>query len=336
MSVPETQQILPREGSVSLEQIARLVAAAPSKFGIPDTCEVRSVLVQREDGRWANHCTVLRLGTSATPPSDSVQDKHVGGARLISREFSAESITDVSQLLGTLTAWQIALPPGFLKHLETSPHGPAVEERPWDFQESANVYHNGSENPWGREPCWVIDLFDRQSSNRGFNAPRGPFRHLETELFAPDLGTLTKNWCSDPSWRESSSVVDAYRIVIPDHRAYIDTIKRRGREIEINVVGTRTSHLKGAVTAWDRKGNDRTETRDVSAGQVRFLLPDSTQGFELYVLDDSETWCDRCQRTELDSLRQDRGSESPRVVRTPEAEDGSDLKEGPAHSQGST
>src|SRR5713226_8237614 len=268
MSVPQTQQVLPREGSVSLEQIARLLAAAPSRLGIPDTCEARSVLVQRQDGRWANHCTVLRIGAGASRPRDDIQDKHAGGARLIGCDFSAKSINDAGQLLDTLTAWRIALPHEFLKRLETSPHGPAVEERPWDFQESANLYHNASDNPWGRAPCWVIDVFDRQNSNRDFNAPRGPFRHLESDLFSPDLGTLTKNWCSDLSWRQANTVANAYRIVIPDHRAYFDTIKRHGREIEINVVGSRTSHLKCAVTAWDRKGNDSTETRDVAAGQV--------------------------------------------------------------------
>ena len=291
--------MLPREDQISLEQVALFVRTAPSELGIPDTAQVRSVLLQRVDGRWINHCTVLKLGASNGPPSDDVQDRRVGAARVIGSECSAAAIADRGLLIDALTVWGVALPLGFLGMLDKSPFGSAVEERPWNFQESANLYHHGSGNPWGKPPCWDVNVFDRQNSSQGFVAPRGPFRDLETGSFAPTLGALVKNWCSDPSLRESTTIQNAYRILVPDCRAYFEDVNIRNHTLEIVVGGTRRSDLECALTAWDRHRNDTTKKSSVSDGRVTFNLPSDAVSFELYLLDDSEAWCDRHFRGDL-------------------------------------
>jgi len=284
--------MIPSEGQVSLEQAALFVRSAPSELGIPDAGEARAVLVQRQDGRWVNHCTVMRLGTASRPASEGVQDKRAGPARLIGREFSARAITNTSMLVDVLTAWQVALPHGFMKMLETSPFGSAVQERPWDFQESANLYHHGSRNHWGTVPCWTVDIYDKQGNNRGIVAPRGPFRDVESGSFAPDLGALVKYWCSDATWRDSTSVQDAYRIIVPDHRGYVQDVTVQGRGVRVIVSGNDLRQPKAALTARDQYRIATTETKDVVAGRVAFILPDDARSFELYLLDDSEVWCD--------------------------------------------
>src|SRR6266852_8218698 len=96
--------MIPRDGQIPLDDVAGIVSSAPAELGISDPCEVCSVLVLHSDGRWLNHCTILRLGT--TPHERPTQDVRASSARLIRREYSAATLVNRLKLLEALTSWQ--------------------------------------------------------------------------------------------------------------------------------------------------------------------------------------------------------------------------------------
>lgn len=289
------------EGQASLAQVSRFISQAPAKLGIPRTAVVRSVLVQRADSRWVNHCTAMRLGTSSKKPGHDIIDVRAGPARLISREFCAGDITTPGWLIEALTTWRVALPKEVLQGLNNTTHGPLVVDRFWDFQDPTNVYHHRSENIWGKPPCWTVDVLERLAVNGAFQAPRAMYRNDDHDLFATDLGTLTKNWCNDPTWRDDNSVRGAYRIVVPDQRAFIAEVAQRDHEIRVLVNRRRNAKLICALTSWDIKNNDEVQRKAVTGREVGFALSDRAVSFEVHLLDDSDTWCDHTSRTLLAS-----------------------------------
>jgi eukaryotic-like serine/threonine-protein kinase len=293
-----TSSMLLHENQLPFAQIASAVSDAPLRLGIPDSCEVRSVLVQRpSDNRWVNHCTLLRLGI-ASSNSDEPQDISVGSARLIASRFSARALGSTSSLQDALTSWRIALPQDLLKNLEAmKDFGPAVKEKLWDFQDGCNVYHNFSTNEFTERPNWVIDLYDRVASHTAFTVPRSTFQNAEADIFAPDLGTLTRNWCLEPAWREANTIQHAYRIVIPDRRAYFEKIRLTGRTLDLHLAGANVIGARCALTSWDVKNNNTIQTQEVAHSRARFNLPESAVRFDVQVLDTSTEWCDRYSRS---------------------------------------
>ena len=289
------------EGPISLERAAHAICSAPLARGIDDRCEVRSVLIVGQGGKWVNHCTVLHVGSTVSSSVEKIEDRVVSKARLIGSAASAQSINSQSALIDILTTWRCSLPKEFLESINEGKYGTAVQEPPWEFQLTGNAYHHASKNPWGTLPCWVIDLYDRRTPNVGTVLPRGPFRDRQASEFAVDVGALTKNWCRDETWRQFTTVQNAYRVVIPDRRGFIDDIRFEDRRLRVIVVQGIAPHLECAVTTIDTNGKDASETKAVSEGQIAFDLPAGPRSVELYLVDDSDEWCDNYRRYQIDA-----------------------------------
>ncbi len=286
--------MIPREGQVSLDTIARILSSAATELGISDTCQVRSVLVYVE-GRWLNHCTVLMGGAGDGPAKDELEDVTAGSVRLIRSEFSAEMIVDAGVLRDVLTTWGVTFPGEYLAMLRAGAFGPGVAPQPWDFPDTANVYHQSDRRFWNQAPCWVIEVYDRAQGNRGLSAPRGPFKNFEQDLYWEDLGAAAESWTGDRSQRDNySTVADTYRIVIPDKRGVIARLERQGDELHVTVSGSKLA-LVGAVTARDKSGSELRDKRAFTDGHAVFRLPRLTTSVDLFVFDDSDVWCD-CYR----------------------------------------
>jgi len=288
------------EGTISLDTVAQAISSAPLLRGIADWCEVRSVLVMGPNGRWVNHSTVLHVGATF-PPADELEDRVLSKARLMGSGRSARSVNSQSALIDVLTTWRASLPQEFLESFNEGRFGPAVQEPPWEFQQIGNAYHHPSKNDWGVPPCWVIDLYDRQRTDVGTVLPRGPFRDRQSSDFALDVGALVKKWCRDPTWQQNTSVLNAYRVVIPDRRGFISDVRMDNRRLQIFVVPGLVSNLECAVTTLDDNGKDFAQTKPVSEGEVDFDLPGPPRSVEAYLIDDSDEWCDHFRRHQANS-----------------------------------
>jgi hypothetical protein len=221
-----------------------------------------------------------------------------GPLRLIGAEFSAEAIVDPSILSDALTTWEIALPSERLAMLKAGQFGPGVVPKPWEFQETTNVHHHSGHGYWGEQPCWVIEIYDRQSANRGLAAPRGPFKNFQHGFYAEDLGAAVEQWAADPMARDSSAVQDSYRIVLPDHRGFIADLKRQGNELHVRVEGAKVQSLMCALTVRDHRGVQSRLSAPVKSNRAVFQLPVLTRSVELFVFDESESWCDAYTESE--------------------------------------
>lgn len=289
------------EGTISLEKVAQAISSAPSWRGISDQCEVRSVLVVGQSTRWVNHCTVLHVGATALSPGEGVQDRVVSKVRLIGSTSSALSIDTHTALIDVLTTWRFSLPQEFLQSINEGRSGPAVQEPPWEFQQTGNAYHHESKNAWGRLPCWVVDLYDRRATDVGTILPRGPFRDRQASEFALDVGALAKTWCRDQTWRQFTTVQNAYRVVIPDRRGFIDDVRLEDRRLRVFVVHGIAPHLECAVNTVDTGGKDSSQTKPVSEAKVEFDLPAGPRSVEVYLVDESDEWCDNYRRYQIDA-----------------------------------
>src|SRR3990172_2508950 len=190
--------MLLREGQLTLAHVASVFSSASSDFGIPDTCLARSVLVQGDADEWMNEVSVLRVGSTAAPPDTTIVDFRAGPARLIGAQFSAGAVQGHASLSDILTTRAKAVfSEQDLKAIQYSAYGPPVVEKLWDFQETAQVYHHPSRSRFDPLPCWVVDVFNRQGTIRGRNAPRGPFSSLDHEFYAEDLGAVVELWATD-------------------------------------------------------------------------------------------------------------------------------------------
>ncbi|HYU09407.1 MAG TPA: hypothetical protein VEK77_08510 [Gemmatimonadales bacterium] len=288
--------MIPSEGQVSLETAAKLIASAPSVLGISDASEVRSVLVH-VNGRWFNHCTVFRVGTGRSTLTEPV-DIVAGPVRLVAATFSAETITSAEILRDALSTWGIALPADVIRMLNEHRFGPGVVPKPWDFQETANINHHASRTPWGEYPCWVIDVYDKISENRSLAGPRGPFKNFDENFYAENLGAAVQQWVEDPFGRDSSAVQDSYRIVLPDHRGVVRDLQRRSNELVVTVEQSRPNTLTCGLTVRDHRGVQSRLQAPVKAGHAALALPPLTRSVELYLFDESESWCDSYTESE--------------------------------------
>jgi hypothetical protein len=202
-------------------------------------------------------------------------------------------ISTQSGLVDLLTSWRISLPDGFLESLQEGNFGPAVQAPPWRFQQTANAYHHSSKNAWGVVPAWVIDIHDMQAPDVGTILPRGPFRDRTTSELTPDVGGLVTKWCKDPTWRQSSTVQNAYRVIIPDRRAYIENVEINKQSLIVTLSRGKATSLECALSSVEENGREFSETKTVSEEIVRFDLPTDPRSVEVYLLDESDEWCDR-------------------------------------------
>ena len=292
--------MLLREGQLTLAHVASVLSSASSDLGIPDTCLARSVLVQGDADQWMHHVTVLRVGSTAAPPDTTIVDFRAGPARLIGAQFSAGAVQGHASLSDILTTWAKAVfSEQDLKAIQYSAYGPPVVEKLWDFQETAQVYHHPSRSRFDPLPCWVVDVFNRQGTIRGRNAPRGPFSSLDHEFYAEDLGAVVELWATDATQRDSGSVLDAYRVIIPDNRGYIKELKLRDRDIVVVVNGADLGTLTCAMTVRRSGRKEVREQKRVIENEVVFTLPESAESLELFLIDREGSWCDRYFETEL-------------------------------------
>lgn len=282
---------IPPERETTIEQVAAVLASAPRTLGIADTCTVRSVLVQ-SGGRWRNHCTVLRAGIGDAAPLDGLEDITAGGIRLIGAEFSADAFRDATFLSGALTTWSVALPADLLALLKGGQFGAGVVSRPWDFQETVNVNHHQSRGLWGAQPCWVFEVYDRVQENHNLNTPRGPFKNFEQDFYAEDLAGAVEQWVADPMVRDTTTLQDAYRVVIPDLRGSIVDLMPEGEYLHVIVDGSKAQSLKCAVTARDGHGVQSRTSSPVRNKHATLQLPRQVTDIDLYVFDDTDAWCD--------------------------------------------
>src|SRR6266545_4623754 len=206
--------MIPPEEQISLDLVARCIYEAPVDFGIPANVQIRSVLVQH-GGRWVNHYTVLRAGVEDV--ETLLEDFTADRIRLIKSTYSSGAFTDGKALLKALTSWQDSDLTGA-------------------FQQSVNVHHHPSLNRWSEYPCWLMDVYDNQPNVKDFTGPRGPFKKIEKRFLVEDLSAAVSRWAGDPTSQENT-IRNAYRVILPDQRAYFTKKSFDGHRLRLTVSG---------------------------------------------------------------------------------------------------
>jgi len=210
-------EILPTTGPIALDRLARAIAWAPSALKVPDTLSVKTVLVEVGDGDWTHFATVLRVGFAPTATGDDMVDRPAGRARLIAADMECESVTNGEQLREVLTTWRLLASAG-----------------PLDFQQTAMVNQWPSRNRWTPTPCWRAELHEN-AGRSAIALPPGPFLVVETAQYAPVLGSLAAEWLGDELFREANTVANAYVVILPDRRAFFETLEAEGNELRVQV-----------------------------------------------------------------------------------------------------
>ena len=259
--------MIPPEEPISLDAVALCISEGPVDLGISATVQVKSVLVQH-DGRWINHYTVLHAGVANA--ETLLEEFTADRIRLVKRTFSSGAFTDGRALLKFLTSWQ-----------ESDITGA--------FQQSANVYHHASSNRWSEYPCWSMDVYDNQPNIRDFTGPRGPFKKLEKKFLVEDLPAAVARWAGDPTSQENT-IRNAYRIILPDQRAYFTKKAFDGHRLRVTVAGRKKD---GVSCTLSTGRGEEPEWRQVRDGNVEFVVMGSPRNLEAYLIDEHEGWCDK-------------------------------------------
>lgn len=193
--------VLPTEGSTTLDHVASAIRAASTVLAVEDTAELRAVLVPVTGGQMTCFAGVLRVGW----PSQLTDEPIVydaGGIKLVAVRFQASHVLSKQDLVDLLNSWRPFV------HQEVS----------LDFQDSVNINRNRSRSDW-TEPTWVIDLPEKTSINQYRQGRSGPFLHAESGFFAEDVGDAARQWLGVPRLDQNSRV-GVYEVAIRDRRAW--------------------------------------------------------------------------------------------------------------------
>ena len=193
METQSREYLLPQDGIVNLEDIANAIGSAPRVLGVPDTLEIRTVLLVQPRGQVSHFATRMLVGGGNDLPEDQAVTTDLGQAQLWAWRFSATDVEDRSDLEELLAFWK-TVSPGQVNV---------------DFQIGTNINRERSLNRWMPTPCWWLNVYDKVPPAGGDPPPRGPFFAPKARFYAPTLGDMAVAWLGDdlhnevPTWRRT-------------------------------------------------------------------------------------------------------------------------------------
>lgn len=248
-------QVLPIEGSTTLDDVASAIRAAPSVLGVEDTAELRAVLVPLSEGASISYASVLRIGWPSDLNAEPVV-REAGGITLVATCFVASDLLGKQDLIGWLSAWRP------FAHLDS----------PLDFPDNVNIIRHRSRSDWAVEPTWSFDLQEKTSSQFSSRPRSGPFLHAESGFFAEDIGDAARQWLRDPRLT-GNGTPGTHAIVIRDRRAWLKDLKIDIDRRELSVTVERTTRAPVFLTVVTKELDQRKAVTTQELQDSSALIP---------------------------------------------------------------
>jgi hypothetical protein len=301
-----------------------LIRIAPREFGVPDVSHRRFILAE-SNGQLVHYATTLRIGFLEPTP---VTDRIIRPSKFVLGEVRgpASAIVDAEALTHTLGTWRSL----------------ATTEAALDLQPTVNVNHlsgnNRLINPWCVEPCWVIDVFDRNQTNFA-GAPTGRIYDPSTRFFAKSPGDAAWKWLHDPWLRGAMTIPNQYKILIRDPRAWLSDLRARdvpedGHASLMIELRTSLPQLPDADLVVETTEPDSTRIEPVDRTRFEISVPLEAKTLSVHVLSRTRSeWLDEYQENEFmigktrllrtpgapNEVRAGVGARAPAVENTPKA-----------------
>ncbi len=267
---------LPAQGVVSLAHVARAIQSAPDRLGIPDTSELRSVLVPFAD-HFVNFATVLRVGWAETKAHDEPLVLTAGEIILLSICFEPSDIAGAADLTAWLEAWR-----PIAKCSDTLL-----------FHDQVQVQRHASRNSWSLEPCWIARVGADTTEWLNRAGPPGPFLHIESGFFAETIGSAAVHWLGDPNGDQSSHIQNSYRIIVPDPRAWLRDLTIADADLHVEVAGRLEHDVICTTITTDFLGRSSTALHRVTNRTFDIGLELPAQRLQVYLTAPTGAWYDR-------------------------------------------
>jgi hypothetical protein len=269
------RSLLPRErAGYTIDELLRLLQQADLLLGEPAKLALRSVAFESSNERWIHFGTVLRVlpATAPDPPADVIRlDK----ALLVATSHEAP-VADLDDLRRLLTTWRFA----------------AATATGFDLWEFPQVEHFRSRNRWTEEPCWTVDLREKDAESDTVHPPSGPFLDLSSGFFAGNGYDLVARWLQDPFLRNPSAARYDYRVIIPDHRARLAEFNVKEDRLEVTVVGRLADQLHCGMVIQNARGDVDTQLAPIAGGLASLPLPGQYRQLDIWLLNQDGDWVD--------------------------------------------
>lgn len=267
---------LPAQGLAPLAQVARAIQSAPDRLGLPDTSELRSVLVPFAD-HFVNFGTVLRVGWDETKAHDEPLVLAAGEIILLSIRFEPSDIAGTTDLTAWLESWRpIAKCRDTLR-----------------FHDQVQVQRHASRNAWSLEPCWMATVAADTTEWLNRAAPRGPFLHMESGFFAETIGSAAVQWLGDPNADQSSHIQNSYRIIVRDPRAWLRDLTIADAALQVEVAGEVEDAVICVTITTDFLGRSSTTLHRMTNRTFNIGLQLPAQRLQVYLTSPTGAWYDR-------------------------------------------
>ncbi len=260
-------QVLPNEGSTTLDQVAEAVGAAPSLLGIEDTAELRSVLVPIGENKFVSFVSVLRVGW----PCDLKEPiaREAGGIILAAVPFKASEMRSKQHLVEALNGWR---PFG---HYEMS----------LTFHDNVNIYRFTSYNDFSDTPVWTLQLSELSTTSLSHRIRPGPFMHPDSRFFAEDVGDALRQWTGDPNLSEQPSP-GIYKLFLRDRRAWLKNLSvNDDNELSVEVERTAKSEVMLTLSTTELDGKKTVTTQELPDASFSKTVPMPLTEIRVYLTD---------------------------------------------------
>jgi hypothetical protein len=103
-----------------------------------------------------------------------------------------------------------------------------------------------------------------------------------------DLPAAVARWAGDPT-SQDHTIRNAYRVILPDQRAYFTKKAFDGHKLRLTVSGKKD---KVSCTLSTGRGEE-PEWQNVRDGVVEFVVMGSPRSLEAFLIDEHDGWCDK-------------------------------------------
>lgn len=208
---------LPDSGQITLSEIADAIKSAPEELFIPRDVSLRALLIERHKDDWVNFATILQVGRK----EESAQpvDRRLKKIRLLAFALTTANCGDLLPLQEVLAL--------------AGRNDGATNET---FQSTTSVYREHSRNSHTHaEPCWRLDISGRTQGITDVPLPNGPFLGTDFGFQARSVGEAAAKWFDDPSLIEANNTRNIYRIIVPDRRAFIASLRPFDNDLLVGI-----------------------------------------------------------------------------------------------------
>jgi hypothetical protein len=260
------QFFLAKSGSLSLDDLARVLGDVPALLHVPDIATVRTVAFQNTDGEWISFASHFAIGIGDQQSSKTLYD--VGLLRLIHVVGKVSEIASSENLQKFLATWRPIV---------------GAESRSIGFQSRVDFFRESSDSQLCKDPAWRANLHYTFTST-SHNIPSGPFFNPHYGFFALDIGDAAAQWLAIPFLSSQSSVQNHVNLLLPDRRAFIGDIVREGTEIIVQAISNIHEDLFCTLSTTDYDGNRHHFNSKVLQGTAKIPFPVLPKTIHLFLM----------------------------------------------------